>query len=304
MKLSQVPRPFICGVIIEPDPGHAAAAIKLGEADGAHAFELNVAPFPAQFRNRAALASVFRATSRPVFTTFRRSAYAVASMGSGDTVSDEVRMQTQLDLIDVGSMGFDMEMDTFDPVPGPPFNSEEGLRYSHDPSSPPREVTHDARALDRQRQVVADAHRRGGEVMASAHTLTRTSTEDVLRICRQAEDLGCDHLKVVRFNASPEDLVDTLATTVALQRHAKIPYVMMAMGEYGKLSRLMAPLVGSMLCYCKHTYGPQSFFDQPLIRSAKAVLENVDYRITPRAQEFAPEWYRREEIGTPVTSVR
>ena len=38
-------------------------------------------------------------------------------------------MQLQSDLIDVGSGGFDMELDDYDRVPGPTFRSLEGMRY-------------------------------------------------------------------------------------------------------------------------------------------------------------------------------
>ena len=292
MKLSEVPRPFICGVIREEDPASAIADMKLAECDGAQVFEFWVSTLRPEFRNVKALRLIFRATTLPIFTTNRR--YGRATPAGADeplVAEDAARMQLQLELIDLGSGGFDMELDTFDPVPGPPIRSEEGIRYSMDPSSPPREVTIDPVAVEKQVRMIEEAHRRGGEVMASSHCLTRITTEDVLWICRLAEERGCNLLKVVRFNQSYEDIVDTLAQTVALRRQAKIPFVMMAMGEYGKLSRLMSPLLGSMLCYCKHTYGPGAFTDQPLIRAAKAVFENVDYKITPRAAEFTPEWY-------------
>jgi hypothetical protein len=292
MKISEVPRPFICAVIREEDPAAAIADMKLSECAGAQVFELNLSTFRPEHRNVASLRPVFRSTTLPIFTTCRRYGRGQATdMNVPIDLDDAGRMQLQLDLIDAGSGGFDVELDTFDPAPGPPLRTAEGIRYSMDPASPPREVSTNPPAVERQLRVVDEAHRRGGEVMASAHCLTRVTTEDVLRICRLAEERGCDLLKVVRFNQSWEDIVQTLEQTVALRRQAKIPYVMMAMGEYGKLSRLMSPLLGSMLCYCKQTYGPGAFTDQPLISAAKAVFENVDYKITLRAEEFTPEWY-------------
>jgi hypothetical protein len=299
MKISEVPRPFICAVIREEDPAAAIADMKLSECAGAQVFELNLSTFRPEFRSVAALRPVFRSTTLPIFTTCRRYGRGWAT----DTnipieLDDAGRMRLQLDLIDAGSHGFDMELDTFDPTPGPAMRSAEGIRYAMDPNSPPRELTTNPAAVDGQMRVTGEAHRRGGEVMASCHCLTRVTTEDVLRICRLAEERGCDLLKIVRFNQSWEDSVHTLEQTVALRRQAKIPYVMMAMGEYGKLSRLMSPLLGSMLCYCKQTYGPGAFTDQPLITAAKAVFEHVDYKITRRAQEFTPEWYLegRDEV--------
>jgi hypothetical protein len=64
---------------------------------------------------------------------------------------EETRTQLQLELIDVGSLGFDLELDTFDC------------------SSPPREISTEPRAVERLMRLIDDAHRRGGEVMASGH---------------------------------------------------------------------------------------------------------------------------------------
>ena len=47
-------------------------------------------------------------------------------------------------------------------------------------------------------------------------------------------------------------------------------------------------LLGSCLVFCRQTYSPGSFLDQPLIRDARAVLEHADAEITPRALQFLP----------------
>jgi hypothetical protein len=63
---------------------------------------------------------------------------------------------------------------------------------------------------------------------------------------------------------------------------------MMGSGEYGKLTRPLAPLFGSLLVFCRNTYSPGSFLEQPLLRKARAVLENADATIAPRAAGFLP----------------
>ena len=70
--------------------------------------------------------------------------------------------------------------------------------------------------------MVDEAHRRGAEVLASVHCLTRVSNDGVLRILRAAEDRRCDWVKIGRFMASYEDIVDTFAQTVLLRREAEI----------------------------------------------------------------------------------
>ena len=124
--------------------------------------------------------------------------------------------------------------------------------------------------------------------MASAHTLTRLTPQGALRIGKIAEERGADAVKIVQFCASDEDVVESLESTVLLKHELRIPYVMMAMGEYGKLNRIMAPLLGSMLVFARQDYRPGTFLDQPPVRAMKAFYANSDFRISRRAEAFLP----------------
>ncbi len=163
---------------------------------------------------------MFEATACPVFTVYRRFDHTAPDRHE-HAPPDEERVALMLELLRHGSAGFDLELDCFDPQPGPAFVSDEGLRYSYDSSSPPREISEDPEAARRQREVVEQAHALGGEVILSAHAL------------------------------------------------------------------------GSLLVYCRETYSPGSFLDQPLIANAKAVLANVDATIALRADGFLPPELRR-----------
>jgi 3-dehydroquinate dehydratase len=288
MGFRDIPRPFICCVLIDDrTPDGVIRTIKLAEYEGADAFDLELQGLDPAYRTASALKPVFDATARPIFTVYRRYALHGSEMVYSES-NEEARMRAQLDLIDIGSIGFDMELDTFDPHPGPSNATTEGKRYSFDRDSPPREVSNDPKAVERQVRLIEETHRRGGEVLASAHTLTRLTSEGAVRIGKIAEERGADAVKIVQFCASYEDLVESLESTVRLGRELKIPFVMMAMGEYGKLNRIMAPLIGSMLVFARQDYRPGSFLDQPPVRAMKAYLTNSDFQITRRAESFLP----------------
>jgi hypothetical protein len=211
---------------------------------------------------------------------------------------EDSRMRAQLQLIDVGSMGFDMELDTFDPQPRLQVETDEGRRYMYNRSSPPYEVSTDPRSVDRQVGLIEDAHRRGGEVLASSHALVRLTPEGALHIGRLAEERGADAVKIVQFCANYEDVVEALASTVLLKRELRIPFVHMAMGEYGKLVRAMAPLLGSMLVFARQDYRPGSFLDQPPIRAMRDLFASVDFRISRRSEWFLPRELRAADMAT------
>jgi hypothetical protein len=288
MGFRDIPRPFVCGVLIDdPTPDGVLRTMKLAEYDGAEVFDLELQGLDAEYRTPEALRPVFRDATRPIFTVYRRYMLQGSHLAYFEADEDR-RMQAQLDLIDLGSIGFDMELDTYDPRPYPLMSTDEGKRYSYDREAPPREVSHDPRAVERQLRLIEEAHRRGGEVLASAHTLTRLTPEGALAIGRLAEARGADALKIVQFCASYEDAVEALATNVLLAKELHIPFVHMAMGEYGKLVRPLAPLFGSMLVFARHDYRPGSFLDQPPIRAMRALFDNVDFRISRRVEEFLP----------------
>jgi hypothetical protein len=270
--------------------------MKLAEYEGADAFDLEIQGLAPEHRAPEALRPIFRHATRPIFTVYRRYSQRGSAFVPAE-LDDEARMQAQLDLIDLGSFGFDMELDTFDPRPGPPLQTDAGKRHAFDRDSPPREVSDDPRAVERQMRLIEAAHRRGGEVLASAHTLTRMTTEGALAVGRRAEARGADALKIVQFCASYEDTLEALQTNVTLARELRIPFVHMAMGEYGKLVRPLAPLFGSMLVFARQDYAPGSFLDQPPIRAMRALFCSVDFRISRRAEEFLPPELAPAPVG-------
>lgn len=306
MRFRDIPQPFVCCVLIDdPNPDGVMRTMKLAEYEGADAFDLELQGLDPEYRNPRALGQIFQVSTLPIFTVYRR--YALSGSDLVYAESDEdTRMQTQLDLIDVGSIGFDMELDTFDPQPGPRNSTPEGKRYSYDRGSAPREVSTSPHAIERQVRLIDEAHRRGGDVLASTHALTRLTPEDALRLGQIAEERGADAIKIVQFCASYDDVVESLASTVLLKKELKIPFVMMAMGEYGKLNRIIAPLLGSMLVFARQDYRPGSFLDQPPVRAMRTFFSNADFRVTRRAEWFLPpevlEAGLEEQIARVVAS--
>jgi hypothetical protein len=307
-----IPQPFICAVLIDDvTPDGVIRTMKLAEYDGADAFDLEIQGLDPEHRNPAALRPIFDVATKPIFTVYRRYTLRGSDLVY-DQSDEEARIQLQLDLLNLGSIGFDLELDSFDPQPGPPTDTAAGRRYYYDRHSPPREITTDLQAVNRQMQVIEEAHRRGGEVLASTHALTRLTPEGALHLGRLAEERGADAVKIVQFCANYEDVAESLTSTVLLKRDLTIPFIMMAMGEYGKLNRIMAPLLGSMLVFARHDYRPGSFLDQPPIRAMRAFFANADFRISKRAEWFLPPEERatvapdgtHAALGEPVLQER
>jgi 3-dehydroquinate dehydratase type I len=279
-KITQLERPFICAVITEPDVDSVIKAIDVAEKDGADAFELNLSFL---YGSKAGLSTkelknIFAATERPIFTTNRR----VDVKGHVFTGSDEERMQIQLDCFEAGSVGLDMEIDTF-AKPGTP------LEYI------------DNSVIKKQREVIRKVHNGGGEVMVSHHEPERIfAPEEAVKIASYIEKvLEADIAKLVSFARSYDDFVACLKTTLSLKKYTKIPFVHQAHGQHAKLSRIICPILGSILFYCPPEVGKGTVIDQPSIRSVKTFLKELSHLIkiypVEGEESFFMTWKKGQE---------
>jgi len=271
-KISELERPFICATLFYPDRRSVMKNMKLAELKGSRCFELNLLPLRASEED---LKDIFAFTQFPIFTTFRR----MGPSSEGKIIkfdgTDEERINIQLRAIELGSSGFDMEFDTFVKKPNP--NTQW--------------VVEDE-AIKKQEEVIEKVHDMGGEIMISCHVYDRAlKAEEALKIGKEIENRGADLAKIVCRTFSYEDMLEILRGILLLRKELKIPFVYFGMDEYGKITRIVGPMLGSMLVYCTVDKIPIDFlWHQPLIDDAREILMRADWRIL---MEGRGEWTKR-----------
>jgi 3-dehydroquinate dehydratase type I len=112
------------------------------------------------------------------------------------------------------------------------------------------------------------------------------STEQVVEHLKQLEARGADMVKVAAAANNEEDLLEAMRTTCALKRELKVPFIHILMGQYGKMHRFVGPMLGSSLIFTVQQYTARGHKEQPLVRAAKAVFDNLDWRISRSAQDL------------------
>lgn len=246
-RLTELPRPFIVCVVTDVGPTAALQTIRRGVPDGATAFELNLPALPgADISGLAAEA--------PVYTSCRRrdfmAVYGFEPSSLPDWPDDE-RMARQLAACRAGAVAIDVELDAFDPRPD--------------------ELTTDRAAVERQRQVVQAAHALGAEVIASCHTGSSRSADELVAIGRAAAERGADLLKIV----TPSSVATVVAASDRLRTEVRLPFTLIASGPDGRITRLAAPAFGSSYVIGRAGTGRHEFEGQPLVsqlRDAMALL--------------------------------
>lgn len=277
--LSEIPRPFIVGVVVEHAAEEVVPAVARAAAAGCQAAEVNLTalgaagsvPWTPEELSDLAI---------PVYTSARRRAFMAAyglPWQSLPELDDETRMRWQLELLGRGSVALDLELDAFAsvPVPAPGTTAAAALGTERGPAC---ELTHDPEAVERQRSVIAEAHERGGEVIASCHTGTRQGVDDLVTIVMTAADRRADLVKVVAPCPEVEDLVALLSATARLCELGRIPFTLVGVGACGALSRYVGPHLGSGWTFASIPDGSWSFAEQPTATDLRQVLAAISWR--------------------------
>jgi 3-dehydroquinate dehydratase len=280
VKFSRLKQPFICTVLTDSNLKESIRTIKLSDYDGSDAYEIHLMMMEDRFLNEKDLKAIFQSTIKPILTSYYRWDYEKHL-----DVDEEKRIQLLIDTVRWGASGIDLEADAFDPSPGPKEWTEESRRYTLARGSKPRDWTTNPKAIKRQKEVIDEVHRLGGDVLMSAHTRVHLSVEQAVSMAKEIESRGADIAKVVSADFSFEDLLDTMRSTIEIKKILKIPFIMMSHGEHSKIGRVVCPMLGSMLAFCIQPVTPAGFPLQPPIRVQKLAWENIDWSVTKPPEE-------------------
>ncbi|MDF2722782.1 MAG: type 3-dehydroquinate dehydratase [Paenibacillus sp.] len=270
-SFAKLPQPFIVNVIREKDPESAIASIKNAEYDGAQAHDLHLTALGKQYHNRKDLRRIIASTANPVLTLNYR--YT-------DDVTDEERVAGLLLAIEAGTAGVDIPADFFDP------NYTSYVHAQPDyTGKQPKELSMDPAVIDKQRKLIETIHAMGAEVLLSSHTRIVMSSEQVVAHALEMQSRGADMVKIVSVCMNEDQLIEAFRSIVALKRVMKVPFQYQCHGEHGKLTRVVGPMLGSMLVFCNQRFAAHTFNEQPLVHAMRSVFQNVDWRIAKPPEE-------------------
>jgi hypothetical protein len=271
-SFAKLPQPFIVGVIREADPDSAIATIKNSEYDGAQAFTLHLSRMDSQYWNYTDLRRIISSTARPIL---------VLNYRNNGHITDEERVALQLVAVEAGASAIDVPADTFDPH----HADWNGKTEANPLDTTPKELSTDPAVIERQKKLIEQVHNMGAEVVLSSHTRIVMDTEQVVAHAKAMEMRGADAVKIVSACLNEDHLIEAFKATVALKRELQVPYQFQCHGENGKLTRVVGPMLGSMLVFCNQRFTSYTFTEQPLIHAMRSVFQNVDWHVAKAADE-------------------
>jgi 3-dehydroquinate dehydratase len=290
MKFTELSKPFIIGVVTDGDVDSCIRTIKLGEYDGADGFQLELQGFKDFPPSKEQMKDIICSTNKPIWTTNRRPKRGVKAHPNR-YVSEEKRMQLQLDALDAGAVCIDMELDTFDhwQLWDEARRKIERSILKDIPVNPedfPQECCFQGEAIEKQKEIIDQVHSVDCEVLMSCHVRVRTTQAGTLKIGREMEARNADLVKIVVWNDDFYDLCNTLRDNVYLKEKMNVPFKLMSQGEPSKLGRALFAMFGSAWAFCLQDLTSGGFHYRPLISTVKYIMQHVDWQ---------PNWERHRK---------
>ena len=247
-------RPLLCAMVQDTTPDQMICTIMDSLYDGAEAFGIQLENLLPEYRNEETLQKIFKhCEGKPIYLTSYR--------GNGSKgLSDE-------ECVDFLLMGLRAGVGL-----SPVICDVMGDLFCKETD----QLTFDGTALAKQRALIARIHEAGGEVLISVHLSRFFRQNEVLAYAREQKARGADIVKIVNKTNGEDEMMENLHTIHALKKElGETPFLFLASGTGGHTVRQMGPALGVCMYLCTVRYYPVTAKQQPKLRSAKAIRDNM-----------------------------
>lgn len=240
-------RALITAMVQAKTPERTKELIDIAIPQGAEAFGMQFEHFSNEFKTKSTYRDLFTyAKGMPIYATNYRN-----QKNTGK--SDEELAEELIFIAECGADLCDVMGDYFDKQPD--------------------EVAVCNSAIERQKQLIDELHKKGSKTLMSSHVLKYTPAERVLNIALQHQNVGADISKIVTYAETQEEQLENLKIINLLKENLNIPFLFLCGGKCGLLRRIGGEL-GCCMYLCVPEYDELATPQQPLIKDVKT-LRNI-----------------------------
>ena len=244
-------KPLLTAMILCPTPEECIEKIKASIDDGAEALGIQLEKLEQEYRNKEDITRIFDACgARPIYIT------SYKESESKDCSYDECAELLLLGLECGATL-----CDVF------------GDMYEH---SPQYQLATGDEAVKKQKAMIDEIHRRGGEVLMSCHTYKSTTIEENLMIAKAQVERGADVIKIVNNAESADEIPKYIEAIQQIKKMTDKELLFLVSGE-GRIIREIGPNFGVCMYLCLHSVGPTDTPMQPFIKNIKAIRDNIRF---------------------------
>ena len=262
--------PILLSVIRERTPDAAIAIIKNSIVSGAGGFDLHLSTLENQYLNETDLAKIISSTVKPVLALHYNADYHKRPTG----LSDEARMKQLLTAVRAGAAAIDMQGYTFEEDMDNALNGCGELFVR----ARPKQVTMRKETIAKQCELINEVHSLGAQVVLSTHTGCMMTAEEAVSLAQTLEKRGADVVKIIAKAEKEEDVAECFRTVIALKKVLKTKFTYHLEGKVGKLTRIVAPMLGSYMAFCFEHYTESSNFEQCHLKTLANAFRTLQWR--------------------------
>lgn len=242
-------KPLLTAMIQCSTPQKCIEKIKLSLDDGADAFGIQLCRLQKQYRTKEILKTIFDSCNgKPIYVT----SYKYGE-SENDTYDDCANLL--LLALDSGATLCDVMGDMFSP-------------------SPQYQLTDNIEAIAKQKKLIDEIHRRGGEVLMSSHTFKSTTVEENLMIAKAHIERGADIIKIVNTAESSNEIPTYIEAIQKITQLTDKKLLFLVSGK-GQIIRYIGPNFGVCMYLCVHHHDELDTIEQPILKNIKAVRDNI-----------------------------
>jgi len=127
---------------------------------------------------------------------------------------------------------------------------------------------------DLREKVIKRAKDKGIPVLIAYENFEKTpSNEELLNILKEEQELGADIAKFAVIAKDYSDMVRVLQVVLEAKKILDVPFVVIAMGKYGSITRPLACVLGSSMTYCAIEKGKEGAPGQLTVEDTRRIIE-------------------------------
>ncbi len=270
-SFAKVKQPMLAGVVKERTPETAISEILNYYQQGASGIDLHLSCLDEKYKNVESIKRIVDVSPLPILALNYNQSYE----GPFYEADDESKVELLLKGIEAGAAACDIQGYTFDLPSKNAFREEfSHLGYSFIKDNP-KEVVVDEKIIAKQTEFIDKVHSMGGEVLLSNHVGVFMTAEQLCDFASFLEKRNPDIIKIVANADTEEELAEAFRAMLMLKKEIKTPVSYHCNGAFGKLTRVVNPVLGGFMCFCNDRYTHNTANDQPLISTAKAAIDNM-----------------------------
>lgn len=244
-------KPLITAMVLERTPEAAIEKIRLSIEGGAEAIGFQLERMESAYQTEDNFRRIFEACEgRPIYVCFYRH-------GSDREYTDEECAEKLLMAADAGATLLDVFGDMFG-------------------EAPYYQIADDPEAIRRQKELTAQIHRRGCEVLISSHTWKPLSVDENLMIAKAQADRGADVIKIVDSSDDPKDLPGFIESIQRIREVTGKKLLFLVSGG-DRILREFGPALGVCMYLTVHHHGEFDTHEQPLLKDVVAIDRAIRY---------------------------